>query len=42
MLHYLFLEELAIPALDDDLHHVILGCGPVETMSKGFPDDGMP
>jgi hypothetical protein len=42
MLHYLILEELAIPTLGADLHHIIIGCGPVETMSEGFPDDGTP
>jgi hypothetical protein len=42
MLHCLLLKELAIPVFGDDLHHVILGCRPVETMPKGFPDDGTP
>jgi hypothetical protein len=42
MLHSLLLEELAIPALGDNLHRVILGCRSVETMSEGFSDDGMP
>jgi hypothetical protein len=27
MLHSLLLKKLTIPAFDDDLHHVILGCG---------------
>jgi hypothetical protein len=40
MLHSLLLEKLAIQAFGDDLHCVILGC--VETMSGGFPDDGIP
>jgi hypothetical protein len=42
MLHSLLLEELAIPTFGDDLHRVILGCSPVETMFEGFSDDGMP
>jgi hypothetical protein len=42
MLHCLLLKQLAIPVLGDDLHHVILGRRPVETMSEGFPDDGEP
>jgi hypothetical protein len=41
MLYSLLLKKLAIPAFGDDLHHVILGCGPVETKSEGFPDDRM-
>jgi hypothetical protein len=42
MLRSLLLEELTILALGDDLHRAILGCRPVETMSGGFSDDGMP
>jgi hypothetical protein len=42
MLHCLFLEELAIPAFDDNLHHIILGCRSLETMSEGFFDDRTP
>jgi hypothetical protein len=42
MPHSLLLEKLTIPAFGDDLHRVILACGPVETMSEGFPDDRMP
>jgi hypothetical protein len=34
-------ERIGSPAFGDDLHHVILGCRPVETMPEGFPDDGM-
>jgi hypothetical protein len=39
MLHSLLLEKLEIPTFGDDLYRVILGCGSVETMSEGFPDD---
>jgi hypothetical protein len=39
MLCSLLLNELAIPALGDDLHHVILGCWSVQSMFKGFADD---
>jgi hypothetical protein len=42
MLHCLLLEEQAIPTFGDNLHHVILGCRPVETMSEGFLDDRTP
>jgi hypothetical protein len=35
----LLLKELAVPALGDDLHHVILSCRPVEFMPEGFADD---
>jgi hypothetical protein len=42
MLHSLLLEKLTIPAHGDNLHRVILDCGQIETMSKGFPDDGTP
>jgi hypothetical protein len=42
MLHSLLLEELAILAFGDDLHHIILGCRLVETMSEGFPGDRTP
>jgi hypothetical protein len=34
MLHCLLLEELAIIALGDDLHRVILSCRPVETVPE--------
>jgi hypothetical protein len=33
------LKELAIPALDDNFHRVILSYWPVESMSEGFADD---
>jgi hypothetical protein len=39
MLRYLLLEELTISALGDDLHHVILSCGPVKPMSECFVYD---
>jgi hypothetical protein len=42
MLHYLLLEELAILALGDNLHHVIISCRPIETMSEGFTYDRAP
>jgi hypothetical protein len=42
MLRCLLLEELAVLALGDDLHHVILGCRLVETVSKGFAYDRAP
>jgi hypothetical protein len=42
MLRCLLLKELAIPTFGEDLYHVILGYRPVETMSKGFPDDRTP
>jgi hypothetical protein len=34
MLHYLLLKKLAVFALGDDVHHIILSCRPVETMSE--------
>jgi hypothetical protein len=39
MLRYLLLEELIVLALGDDLHHVILSCRPVETVTEGFAYD---
>jgi hypothetical protein len=39
MLRGLLMEELVISAFGDDLHLIILGCRPVETMSEGFSDD---
>jgi hypothetical protein len=42
MLCNLLLKKLVIPALGDDLHRIILGCGLVETMSEAFPDDRTP
>jgi hypothetical protein len=42
MLRCLLLKELAILTFGDDFHRVVLGCKPVETMSKGFPDDWTP
>jgi hypothetical protein len=42
MIRSLLLEKLTIPAFGGNLHRVILDCGPIETMSEGFPDDGMP
>jgi hypothetical protein len=42
MLCCLLLEELAVLALGDDLHHIILSCRPVETMSEGFACDRAP
>jgi hypothetical protein len=41
MLCGLLLKELIVPALGDDLHHVILSCGPVEVMSECFGNDRM-
>jgi hypothetical protein len=38
----LLLEELAVLALGDDLHGVILSCTLIETMHEGFADDRMP
>jgi hypothetical protein len=39
MLRYLLLKELTVLAFGDDLHHVILSCRPVETVTKGFAYD---
>jgi hypothetical protein len=39
MLRYLLLEELIVLTLGDDLHHVILSCRPVETVTEGFAYD---
>jgi hypothetical protein len=42
MLRGLLLEELTVPALSDYLHHVILSCGPVESMFECFAYDRAP
>jgi hypothetical protein len=42
MLRYLLFEELTVLALGGDLHHVILNCRPVETVSEGFTYDIAP
>jgi hypothetical protein len=39
MFHCLLLEDLAVLAFGDDLHHIILSCRPVETMPEGFAYD---
>jgi hypothetical protein len=39
MLRCLLLEELAILAFGDDLHHVILSCRPIEIIQEGFAYD---
>jgi hypothetical protein len=39
MLCSLLLEKLIIHVFGDDLHHVILGCGPIETMFECFAND---
>jgi hypothetical protein len=39
MLCGLLLEELTISTFGDDLDRVILGCGPVESVSKFFAYD---
>jgi hypothetical protein len=39
MLCSLLLKELAVPILGDDLHHVILDCWLVESMSEGIVDN---
>jgi hypothetical protein len=39
MLHGLLLKELIVPTFGDDLHHIILSCGPIESMSECFADD---
>jgi hypothetical protein len=39
MLRCLLLEELAVLAFGDDVHHVILGCRPVEIMPEGLAND---
>jgi hypothetical protein len=38
MLCSLLLKELAVPALGDDLHCIILDCWIVESMPEGFTD----
>jgi hypothetical protein len=42
MLRCLLLEELAVLAFGDDLHHVILSCRPVEIVPEGFAYDRVP
>jgi hypothetical protein len=42
MLRGMLLEELAVFAFGDDLHHVILSCGLVEPVSKSFTYDRTP
>jgi hypothetical protein len=42
MLRDFLMKELNIPAFGDDLHCVILSCGPVESMPECFGDDRMP
>jgi hypothetical protein len=42
MLRCLLLEELAVLALGDDLHCVILSCRSVETVPEGFAYDRAP
>jgi hypothetical protein len=39
MLRCLLLEELAILALGDDLHHIILSYRPIEIITEGFAYD---
>jgi hypothetical protein len=39
---YSILKKLAVPALGDDLYHVIRICLPVEFMSECFADEQMP
>jgi hypothetical protein len=39
MLHGLLLEKLAVLALGVDLHHVIISCWLVESMSECITDD---
>jgi hypothetical protein len=42
MLCCLLLEELAVLAFGDDLHHVILSCRLVEIIPEGFAYDRVP
>jgi hypothetical protein len=42
MLCFLLLEELAVIALGDDLHRVILSYNPVEIMTKCLAYDRTP
>jgi hypothetical protein len=42
MLHSLLLEELALFALGDDFHLVILSCQLVESMPEGFSNYRVP
>jgi hypothetical protein len=42
MLHCLLLEKLAVFALGDDFHRVILCCRQVETMPEGLAYDRVP
>jgi hypothetical protein len=42
MLRSLLLEELALFALGDDFHNVILSCQPVESVPEDFSNYGAP
>jgi hypothetical protein len=42
MLRSLLMEELALFALGDDFHRVVLSCRPVESVSEGFFNYGAP
>jgi hypothetical protein len=42
MLHGLLLKEQTVPALGDNLHHIILSHGLVESMFECFVDDRTP
>jgi hypothetical protein len=42
MLRGLLMKELTILVFGDDLYCIILDCGSVEFVSKGFPDDRTP
>jgi hypothetical protein len=42
MLHHLLLKEVIVPTLGDDLHRIILSCGPVESMHECFTFDRAP
>jgi hypothetical protein len=39
MIRCLLLEELAVFALDNDLHRIILSCRLIETVPNGFAYD---
>jgi hypothetical protein len=42
MLRGLLLEELTVSIFCDNFHRIILGCGPVESMSESFAYDREP
>jgi hypothetical protein len=42
MLHCLLLEELTFLAFGDDIYHIILSCGQVETVPEGLAYDRAP